>query len=1156
MKTKHYRLTLYATAWIALTITPGWCAEVDGFLNPPGAAWGRVLFTNFVSSRALAIERCHEGYIVGGEVRLPGDMLYDSALLAVLAEDGAVIRSNVFLGLEYPEWGRLGCGVRAVIPSYDAAGAPDGYVATGYQIQHFLGIPGDPRPEWLNPTLWVMKTDLMLQPLWSTNLARGHFAYGPALARWGTAVVQTPEGYLVTGQAHADYLINPSGQDSGSSGLGCLLHLDHDGRVLELREAQQAGDEWLDSGPKSIERTSDGGYILAIHDSVVKLDSSRSLVWTNRQPVWNYDVIPASSGGCLATSRERVPDSVIPAYRNAILSSYSSAGALQWTRVFGRNSTSDLGRSVVEVPDGLVIAGQTDSMGAGGKDVWVIKADPGGAMVWEIAMGGPGTDVAHAAAASSDGRYVVAGEAQVGTSHWMWIVKVMPDLHVPTAAFTFQPASPVFREQVVTFDASASSNPGGSIAACRWHFGDGAADTGATVQHSYSNVGDYEVILEVQSADGPRSWATQRVEVTGLQIQWQRHYGVGSYGVSGIVETPDGGFVLAGQTGDSSVPSMHLWVFKVNRRGLPVWEKFYDGPRSGIEHARALMRGADGGYVMAGDFYSSLTHDAFLLKVTEEGELAWPMKLFGETNGLNEQAVAIAATTEGGYFLAGVNDSTKPMLIKTDSGGNEVWTRHYETENSRVANRVLATPDGGALFCAQANGYQHWFIKTDPSGIPVWTNVLDYRETCYWVGHRQPPAEGFVVAGRHYKDIWLSFLSTDGAASGSQSWSGPAVFDQDDVAYGAAPTLDGGYVLTGEIVFREEVWGPRQTEVFLLKTDASGERLWMETFPGTTNLNETGDAILTLTNGSYVVLGDDGTSATPPVWLFKLAPNHPPTPLMTLATNVIATGGTLTGDGSGSSDRDGSVAGWEWDFGDGQTGSGAVMSHTYTNAGAYDVRLTAVDDQDAERSVTNTVYVSGVRTGSGFTIGGASITNDPGRDPVHYPREGVPMMIHWSNSVGFFISGTATSGSTKTFRITFSDPVPEGLTLNRLPAWTATPYTVVDQHTIEVKIWLNAGSYVLPFVLAKTAPLPAIGSPQVLGARFSLSFTTTAGYRYRVLQAEGLSDAAWQEVKHSRGAEDPATLDFLDGSGAVETVFVDLPAPGSATFFRIQMYEQ
>jgi len=850
-----------------------------------------------------------------------------------------------------------------------------------------------------------------------------------------------------------------------------------------------------------------------------------------------------------------VPDAPVPAYRNAALSSYSAAGALQWTSAFGRDATNDIGRALVEGSGACVIAGETDSMGAGEKDVWVIKTDSEGTKLWDIAIGGPGVDVAHDVAMSADAQHVVAGEAQVGTNHWTWIVKVESGLHVPTAAFTVQPASPVFRDQVLTFDASGSSNPGGSIAVYQWDFGDGTTNTGVTVQHTYSNVGAYDVTLEVLSADGPRSWATQEVEVAGLQIQWQRFYGAGSYGVSGVVEAPDGGFVLAGQTGDSSVANPQLWVFKVDRRGLPLWEKFYDGPRRGTEYTRALTRGADGGYAIAGEFYASLASDAFLLKVDETGEPAWPMKLFGETNGLNEQARAIAPTTDGGYFLAGENDSILPMLIRTDADGNELWTRHYEMENGRRADRVLATPDGGALFFARANGYRHWFIKTDPSGIPVWTNVLNYRDSCYWVGHRQPPADGFVVAGEHYEDIWLSFLSPEGVASGSQTWSGPAIYDQDDIAYGAAPTPDGGYVLTGKIMFQEETWGPHQDEVFLLKTDSNGERVWTETFPGTTNRDERGNAILALSDGSYVVLGDDGTSATPPVWLFKLAGNHPPTPVMALATNVIGTGGTLTGDGSGSSDHDGSVVGWEWDFGDGQTGSGVSITHTYTNAGAYDVRLTAVDNQDAERSATNTIYVTGVRTGSGFTISDTSITNSPGSDPANYPCAGVPLMINWSNSLGSVITGTATSGSTKTFRITFPEPVPEGLDLYRLPAWTATPYTVVDEHTIEVKLSLSAGSYVLPFVLAKTAPLPTISAPEVVASQLSLSFSTVAGYRYSVLRTADLAAPAWQEVKHSRNAGDPATLDSLDGSGTTETIFVDLPASGSG-FWQLRMQEQ
>jgi len=66
MKTNRHRYSLCAAALLTLMDLPAWCADIDHFLNPAGAAWGRVLFTNSVSSRALAIERCHEGFVVAG----------------------------------------------------------------------------------------------------------------------------------------------------------------------------------------------------------------------------------------------------------------------------------------------------------------------------------------------------------------------------------------------------------------------------------------------------------------------------------------------------------------------------------------------------------------------------------------------------------------------------------------------------------------------------------------------------------------------------------------------------------------------------------------------------------------------------------------------------------------------------------------------------------------------------------------------------------------------------------------------------------------------------------------------------------------------------------------------------------------------------------
>jgi hypothetical protein len=67
-------------------------------------------------------------------------------------------------------------------------------------------------------------------------------------------------------------------------------------------------------------------------------------------------------------------------------------------------------RSLQATSDGgYVVAGPTNSFGAGANDMWVLKLDTGGDIQWEKTYGGPRPDVAHAIQQTSDGGYIVAG---------------------------------------------------------------------------------------------------------------------------------------------------------------------------------------------------------------------------------------------------------------------------------------------------------------------------------------------------------------------------------------------------------------------------------------------------------------------------------------------------------------------------------------------------------------------------------------------------------------------------------------------------------------------------------------------------------------------------------------------------------------------------
>ncbi len=112
--------------------------------------------------------------------------------------------------------------------------------------------------------------------------------------------------------------------------------------------------------------------------------------------------------------------------------------------------------------------------------------------------------------------------------------------------------------------------------------------------------------------------------------------------------------------------------------------------------------------------------------------------------------------------------------------------------------------------------------------------------------------------------------------------------------------------------------------------------------------------------GTYTVkltatddLGATG-STTAQVTVTAPPPNQPPT----AALAASCSGGTCQFDGSGSSDPDGKVASYAWDFGDGTTGTGRTATHGYATGGAYTVSLEVTDTAGASDSATHGVTVT------------------------------------------------------------------------------------------------------------------------------------------------------------------------------------------------------
>ena len=106
------------------------------------------------------------------------------------------------------------------------------------------------------------------------------------------------------------------------------------------------------------------------------------------------------------------------------------------------------------------------------------------------------------------------------------------------------------------------------------------------------------------------------------------------------------------------------------------------------------------------------------------------------------------------------------------------------------------------------------------------------------------------------------------------------------------------------------------------------------------------------TPGTYrvglVVTDDSRTSTNTAEDELTVVVNAPP--VADAGPDQLVTASEVSFDGGGSSDPDGVIARYDWEFGDGATGTGRTTSHVYRKVGAYTVRLTVTDDSGTVRS--------------------------------------------------------------------------------------------------------------------------------------------------------------------------------------------------------------
>ena len=295
-------------------------------------------------------------------------------------------------------------------------------------------------------------------------------------------------------------------------------------------------------------------------------------------------------------------------------------GDTVWTRMYGGNSWDEC-YSVEETTDGgFILGGYTHTYGAGDDDIWLVKTDGTGNTVWMQTFGGVESDYCYSVREAADGGYVIGGNTR--------------------------------------------------------SFGDGGVD--------------FWLVKTDESGDSV----------------WSRTYGGSSHDVCySVIQTLDGGFALCGFTrsyGPAAPFGSNMWLVRTDDAGDTLWTRTFGGV-SGSE-CNTVEQTSDGGFLLGGHTWSfgigTPEYDnVYLVKTDSNGEVEWTQTLGGVYSDVCRQ---VRQTEDGGYILGGITSSfgigapaySNAWVIRVDADGDSVWSCTFGGNNTDQCFSIIESSDG------------------------------------------------------------------------------------------------------------------------------------------------------------------------------------------------------------------------------------------------------------------------------------------------------------------------------------------------------------------------------------------------------------------------------------------------------------------------------
>ena len=236
-----------------------------------------------------------------------------------------------------------------------------------------------------------------------------------------------------------------------------------------------------------------------------------------------------------------------------------------------------------------------------------------------------------------------------------------------------------------------------------------------------------------------------------------------------LIMTSDGGFLIAGQSSDSTFSDGDVYVVKTDSSGIQEWELLWGGNE--YDGALDVCETTDGGFLVLGftRSFGAIQRDFLLLKITSDGTVQWHENY----DSGDEIGWSIVPLLSGNYLLSGGGDydniTARGYLYEVDLSGQVMWHEKYESGDfpADFIFKSIQLADS-SIVCAglaennSTGGNAGWLMKTESNGELVWQRVYDknqYTDLFYSV--LASDDNGFLLSGQaindstYSQDAWL-----------------------------------------------------------------------------------------------------------------------------------------------------------------------------------------------------------------------------------------------------------------------------------------------------------------------------------------------------------------------------------------------------------------